>query len=284
MVTNIATLPHRNKNSHKGEYGRVMVIGGNEKYYGAPVLSALGTEYSGADLIHLLLPKIHNEIAKNNSLNFFVSNFSREYFSSQDKKKIIQNLDNLDAILIGNGIGRRPISLRAIWELLPQLNIPVILDADALQIELLKVQKESSMNIAITPHRKEFFRLFGEEATENTVRKNAKKYNLHILAKGPTDIISSNTGEIYLNMTGCPEMRVGGTGDVLAGIVTSFIAQGMEVFEACCSAAYFWGLCGEKLASQYKWITAKQMILYLPKFIEDNRNKEKKFHVNYNIN
>lgn len=250
-------LPHHDSNLHKGQVGKILIVGGSEKYYGAPILTALGAENSGADLITICLPAKYANTARNYSLNFFIREFQKDHLSSSDVNTIIGLLDTQDVLVIGNGLGKEKDTKNAMIDILSKAKIPVVIDAEGLIPEILDVNRKSDW--IITPHRKEFERLFGCTPDEKSVVQQAKKHNLTILVKGVIDIIADPSGQIYHNKTGCVEMRVGGTGDVLAGIIGSFVGQNIPPFDACCSAAYYWGLCGEELSKKQKYFTAHYM-------------------------
>jgi hydroxyethylthiazole kinase-like uncharacterized protein yjeF len=218
---------NRNKDSHKGDNGRVVVIGGSETFYGAPILCALGAEYSGADLIHLFLPPCHKEAAKAHSLNFIIHEFAQNILTSKDVKPILTMCEKADTVVIGPGLGNDPKTQEAVISLLAQIPVPTVADADAL-IYANTLPK----TVVLTPHRGEFIELTGDEPTASNIQKWAKNLNATILCKGPLDIIANADG-VSINDTGNPLMTVGGTGDVLAGLIGGLIAQHMSVIEAC---------------------------------------------------
>ena len=110
----------------------------------------------------------------------------------------------------------------------------------------------------------EFQRIFGCKGNSENVAKMAKRNGVTILRKGPVDIIADSNEQVHENETGTPHMSVGGTGDALAGIVSGFLAQGLTSFEACQSAAYFLGKCGEDLATSRHSFSASDMLQRLP--------------------
>lgn len=250
-------FPERLPHGYKGEQGRILVVGGSKEYYGAPILTALGAEHSGADLITIYLPSQHVQAAKNYSLNFFIKPFKDENLSETDVNSIVENSLRQHVLVIGNGLGKKEDTHAALLKILKQIKIPTVIDAEGLLPEVLRIKDKE---IILTPHAKEFVRVFGCEASKKNLIACAKKYKVTVLLKGPMDLIASSSGEFYENDTGCPEMRVGGTGDVLAGIVGSFISQGFSAFEACCSAAHYWGRCGSLLSRQRSCLTALDMI------------------------
>jgi len=255
-------LPTHKKNSHKGQVGKVLIVGGSEQYYGAPILAALGAENSGADLITLFLPSEHIQAAKTYSLNLFIRELKKPFLSEKDVAPILKETAESHSLLIGNGVGKRKETKAAIIKILAGSKIPTVIDAEALLPEILAVNSRGR-NFILTPHQKEFERVFGCAATPENAKRQAVQHSLTILLKGPVDIITSPDGDLYENKEGCPEMRVGGTGDALAGIVASFISQGMDPYAACCSAAYHFGKCGSVLAKKHRWLSAYKIISHL---------------------
>ena len=252
-------LPIHQKNSHKGQAGKVLIVGGSSQYYGAPILTALGAENSGADLITLFLPPEHIQAAKNYSLNLFLYPFKNPYLSEKDSTAILKAAQENHALVIGNGLGKKKETKTAVLKILSGLKIPAIIDAEALFPEILKIKKKDK-NFILTPHKKEFERAFNCTATQKNVKQQALNHSIVILLKGPTDIIASSNGKIYENKKNCPQLRVGGTGDVLAGIVGSFISQKLDPYTACCSAAYYFGKSGEKSKKKSKWLSAHKIV------------------------
>jgi len=258
-------LPVRELSSYKGEQGRVVIVAGSKAYYGAPIFNALGAESSGADLITLFLPEQHLQVAKSNSLNLFLHEYVKGDLGLKDLGLILNECERNQVLLMGSGLGRDKDTLRVIKLILESVKIPVVLDAEALFPDILEIKQKS--NWVITPHRSEFKRLFGMEATEVNAIECAKKHSITVLLKAPIDIVSNGVST-YINSTGCPEMRVGGTGDALAGIVASFISQGLTPFDAASSAAHYFGLAGEDLAKHNYCFTTDELIKHFPKFIK----------------
>lgn len=249
--------PFFEKNSHKGEKGRVMIVAGSHLYYGAPIFTALAAERSGADLITLFLPEKHVETAKNYSLNLFLHAFVQHDLGLKDIGLIVDETKRNDVLIIGNGVGTDQDTKKAIIKILEEVAIPVVLDAEALFPEVLNIKRKSEW--VVTPHKGEFKRLFNAEPNEENVAKMSRQHDMTILLKSPIDIIGCK-GEISLNNTGCPQMRVGGTGDALAGIVGSYISQGLSLKDAAFSGAYYWGKCGEKIIEKQTSLTTLEMI------------------------
>lgn len=141
----------------------------------------------------------------------------------------------------------------------------MIVDAQALFPQILSVVPKN--NWIITPHRGEFSYLFGCEVSESNISKMARKHKIQILVKGHTDIIADKDGVLSFYGRGCPEMRVGGTGDALAGIITGWIAQGMSPNDACKSAVFYFCSAAEKLRLRSRYFSGCDLVEYLPKFL-----------------
>lgn len=251
-------FPSKPADSHKGETGIVTIVAGCAKYYGAPIICALGAQAAGADLINLHLPQEHTETAKNYSLNFFLKPFvSPVSLGLRDIGIVINDIAHSHCLVIGPGLGADPDTKRAICLALGEASIPTVIDAEALIPEILSVERRSEW--LLTPHKGEFERLFEIEATAVNVATMARKHHLTIIVKGQQDIICSPE-QSYINDTGCPQMRVGGTGDGLAGILGGFIAIAGFNFNNIISAVHLYGLAGESCATEMHSFTAYELI------------------------
>lgn len=249
-------MPKRDANSHKGENGRVLIIGGSIDYYGAPILAGLGALYSGADLAILYVPESNFECSRSLYPDFIVKKYPGEYLTQRYASKIIEFAkEKADSVLIGPGLGDNESTLDAVYEIVSTLNLPTVLDANAIPV-LKKIAKfPLPQSIVITPHSNEFKNLVDreiyvkEQDTKSIILLRSVSMDLHItvLLKGATDYISSHEGIVETNHTGNAGMTVGGSGDVLAGVVATFLAQRLEPFDAARAAAYFNGKAGDYL-------------------------------------
>ncbi len=261
-MANSIVLPSRSNDTHKGQNGRILIVGGNEIFHGAPTLAGLGAECTGADLLFLFVPTKHAPIIRQASLNFIVQEFSGDFLSPKDVPLIMKESEHCDVLLIGNGLGTRRESQEALLSILKKVQIPIVVDADGLIPDIRNIKTKHPL--IRTPHDREFGRIFGISATSENVSKMAKKHHCFILKKGPTDFIAGPAEEWHENKTGTPQMTVGGSGDALAGIVAGFIGQHLEPFEALKSASFLWGKCGEYLAKSQYSMTAKNLIEAFP--------------------
>lgn len=255
-------LPRRRADSHKGENGRVVIVGGSLEFYGAPILASLGALCSGADLTTLIVPECNFEVSRSFYPDFIVRKYGGNHLNIRALETLSPFFESADALLIGPGLTKSEEILHVVSKILDKAKQPVVLDADALPvIKIAKYREERPL--ILTPHGGEFNELIDEnfspdlllEEKANLLKKYAEKWNTAILLKGPQDIIVSSPLEpdsqgnlkIALNTTGNAGMTVGGTGDVLSGLVASFIAQSASPFEACCLAAYINGAAGDSL-------------------------------------
>jgi hydroxyethylthiazole kinase-like uncharacterized protein yjeF len=200
------TIPVKSPFSHKGESGIATIVAGSPKYYGAPILTALGAESAGTDLIHLHLPQSQLDAARNYSLNFFLKPFVAEtVLGLKDIGLVLDDVKKSKVLIIGPGLGTDDDTRRAILYILSESEVPCVIDAEALFSDILSVKRKSEW--IVTPHKGEFMRLFNIDATEGSVRIMAAKHGLTILCKGQVDFIVSHE-EVYNNKTGCAAMRV----------------------------------------------------------------------------
>jgi len=217
-------MPVRKLSSRKGDNGKVLVVGGSYMYHGAPILSSLAALKTGADLVYTCVPKINVQSTRAVSPNLIVIPLVDSKLTRGAVNKLLGQIPNdLDSATIGMGLSiQDPEALKLLVKSLLARDVRLSLDATALVNYILPLL--SGKNVVVTPHEGEFKRLFGDIPPESKksriemVEKFAKEYTVTVLLKGPTDIISSG-GRTYLNPKNTPAMTVGGTGDILSGIV-----------------------------------------------------------------
>jgi NAD(P)H-hydrate epimerase len=222
----------RDPQSHKGENGKVAIIGGSFRMHGAPIFSALAAEASGADLIYLALPNVHQEIARMHSLNFQVHPFIGDALTKKDVSPLLQLLATMDSAVIGPGLDRTDESLGALRSLIAAAPCTLVLDASALQPWTLDAVRGKSA--ILTPHLGELERM---KIALDDISQVAADAGITIHVKGPTDHIASSTGEVRSVEGGHPGLTVGGTGDALAGLIAGLVSQHLDPFEACIMAS-----------------------------------------------
>jgi NAD(P)H-hydrate epimerase len=245
-------IPARKSTSRKGDNGIVLVIGGSYIYHGAPVLSSLAALRCGSDLVYTCVPKINVTPTRAISPNLIVIPLVDQKLTLGAVKKLVGALPrNLHSATIGMGLAiQEKNSLLHLVNSLLDRDVRLSLDASALIPEVLPILAHK--NVVVTPHAGEFKRLFGDvPSNSNVVRiklveENALKYGITVLLKGPTDIISD--GKItYLCEKNTPAMTVGGTGDVLSGLVAGLLSTNRNTLESAAAASYICGLAGKEV-------------------------------------
>lgn len=247
-------IPARKSNSRKGDNGIVLVVGGSYIYHGAPILSSLAALRSGTDLVYTSIPKINAQSTRSVSPNLIVIPLVDQKLTRGAITKLLGIIPkNLDSATIGMGLSvADKNALEILVKSLIKKDVRVSLDASALVSDILPII--SNTNSVVTPHAGEFKRLFGITLPENqkqriaTVEKFAKKYGVTILLKGQTDVVS-NGKTTYLFSKKIPAMTVGGTGDVLSGLVAGILSKNRNALESAAAATYINGLAG-KLVQQ----------------------------------
>jgi NAD(P)H-hydrate epimerase len=245
-------IPSRKSNSRKGDNGIVLVIGGSYIYHGAPVLSSLAALRCGTDLVYTCVPKINVTPTRAISPNLIVIPLVDQKLTLGAVKKLVGALPrNLHSATIGMGLAiQEKNSLLHLVKSLLDRDVRLSLDASALIPEVLPILAHK--NVVVTPHAGEFKRLFGDIPSDSNIERiklveeNALKYGITVLLKGPTDIISD--GKItYLCEKNTPAMTVGGTGDVLSGLVAGLLSTNRNSLESAAAASYICGLAGKEV-------------------------------------
>jgi NAD(P)H-hydrate epimerase len=250
----------RNPSSHKGENGKVAVIGGSPLIHGAPLLSALAAEAVGTDLIFVALPRIHEQIARMTSLNFQVHPFAGDDLAKKDIEPLLELLATMDSAVIGPGLSRTPDALSLIRTLIASAPCALVLDASALQPWTLGAA--SGKTAVLTPHLGELERMV---IPEEKIGDVAKEHLLTIHLKGQIDCIAARDGTVQKVSGGNAGLTVGGTGDALAGCIAGLLAQGLAPKNACKTASTIMKRAGTILFERQGYAyTAQEVIAMLP--------------------
>jgi len=242
-------LKKRLADSHKGDNGRVLVIGGSNKYTGAPTLAAIAALRTGVDIVTVAAPEQAAWIINTYSPDLITRKFEGDFFNWDNVKDIIDLSGKFDVILIGPGLGLEPDTLAFTKEIIERVPNPKVIDADALKA--IKLAESEIHHAILTPHSKEFEIMTDEtlpkeqEEKIKMLRHFAKNDNV-ILLKGHIDLIIDKH-KLKSNKTGNPGMTVGGTGDILAGLCAGFLAQTKDLFNSAYNAAYLNGKIGDYL-------------------------------------
>lgn len=248
-------LPDRDPWGHKGTFGRILLLCGSRGYTGAAYLSAMGALRCGAGLTFLGVPEsiYAIEAVKLNEPVVFPLPDEKGMLSIFAVPEIEKRLPQMDAVLVGCGLGQSPGTFAVVKTVLEQARCPVVLDADG--INVLAAHKDILRGRAyptiLTPHEGEFLR-FGGTVGEDRMASAAhfsREWNSIVLLKGHRTCITDGTLG-YRNETGNPGMAVGGSGDVLAGMVVSLLGQGMKPLEATACAAWLHGAAGDLCAEE----------------------------------
>lgn len=248
-------LPDRNPNAHKGDFGRILLLCGSVGFTGAAALAAMGALRSGAGLTFLGVPQSIYAIEAVKLLEPIVFPLPEEdgKLSKQAVPEIRERMKQMDALLIGPGLGQSEGTLAVTKMVLRQFTGPVVVDADGINVLQAHkdVLRERPFPTILTPHDGEFARLGGDPSLPRLeAAVNLANYlGCIVLRKGHETIITD--GEtVYRNRTGNPGMAVGGSGDVLAGMIVSLLGQKLPALEAAACAAWLHGAAGDVCASE----------------------------------
>lgn len=264
------TLKDRNPESHKGENGRVLIVGGSRSYFGSPALAGLAALRAGADLVYLLVPEYIAPTVASYSPDLIVRGYKGEYLNENAMAIFDELRDKTDAMVIGNGLTKDGNTLKVVAKMIKGYKKPCVVDADAIVRGGYNVK-----NLVYTPHAQEFVPMADMSVPEDlkardaAVKAAASKLNSVVLLKSPVDIISDGekSGQ---NKTGNSGMTVGGTGDTLAGILGALLAQGYGTFEAACCAAHINGAAGDLAARKFgNSLLASDMLVEIPNVLKN---------------
>ncbi len=249
FVKNI--IHKRNKFSHKGNYGHALLIAGSKGKMGAAILASRACLHSGAGLLTTHVSKCGYQIIQTAVPEAMASIDENENFITK-----LTDIKIFDAIGIGPGIGTKNETKELLKNLFENCSKPIVIDADGLNIiskqpELLNILPK---NAILTPHPKEFDRFAGNSENSfqrhNKAKQFASKYNVFIVLKGANTQIICPDGNCYFNSTGNPGMATAGSGDVLTGIILSFLAQGYSQLNGALLGVYIHGLAGDIAAEE----------------------------------
>jgi hydroxyethylthiazole kinase-like uncharacterized protein yjeF len=273
-----AVAVHRLPDAHKGRFGRLLVIGGSEVFTGAPSLVALAAYRTGTDLVFVAAPEKCAQIVASVSPNVITVKLPGPNLALAHFHILREQLENASAIAIGPGLGLAKVTVSAVKRIVAfafQAGKPLLLDADGLKaLGIIRTRIFHHATI-VTPHGGEFQIINGKAPSRdlNTrtseVKGFAARSGAVVLLKGHTDIISDGE-RVKLNNTGNPGMTVGGTGDVLSGIVAGLMAQGIDPFKAAVAGAFVNGAAGDFAASELGYhLTATDLLEHIPKMLCD---------------
>ena len=276
-----ARLFKRRPDSHKGDYGRVLVIGGSPGLTGAVVLSARAALRCGAGLVTAAVPESLQQSVAARSLEVMTLPLPESrpgYLSMRALPLVEKVLEKTDVYVLGCGASQDPDSREFILALIKAAARPMVIDADALNAlagGLSVLSGRKNPGFVLTPHLGEFSRLINKDAAlikqqrKKLVRDFAGQYGLTLVLKGSHTLVSDGK-TVYENNTGNPGMATAGSGDVLSGMIAGLMAQGLSGYDAAKYAVYLHGLAGDLAVKDKTQICliASDIIEYLPKAIK----------------
>lgn len=269
-------MPKRFKNSHKGDYGKVLIIAGSKGMSGAAYLSAQTSVISGSGLVFLAVPNAINSAleAKTTEAMTIPLSDNNGHINENAVDAILRKADSVDAILIGPGLGRSEDIGFILKKLLHHSKVPVIIDADGINAAAKNMEmiENSACSLVFTPHTMEMSRLTGLDAEfieKNRLvvsREFAEEYGAVVILKGHHTIVTASDGTQYISITGNSGLATGGSGDVLAGLTVSLAALGVDEAKAAAMAVHIHGTAGDIAAAKYgeMSVTASKVMKSIP--------------------
>lgn len=283
-----ARFPKRSDNSHKGDYGKLLVIAGSEGMSGAAYLSSQSAMSAGSGLVTLALPSCINAAMEAKTTEVMTLPLPDEdgHLSYAASEEILKRIDKADAVLIGPGLGRSPDAAEILEKVLNYSKVPVIIDADGINAaaENMEILSECTCPVIFTPHTAEMSRLTGLDtdyidANRLVVsREFAEEYGVTVILKGHHTIVTGQDGEQYISITGNSGLAAGGSGDVLAGITASLAARCADETAAAAMAVYIHGTAGDIARDKYgiESVTAQRVTDCIPDALREILQLEKR--------
>lgn len=263
-------LPDRPEDSNKGNFGKLLIIAGSKGMAGAAYLNAMAAYMAGAGLVQIYTPEENRVVLQSLLPEAIIT-----AYDLYDQGELIRLLKWADTVCIGSGIGKSDKSRKILRTTMEYVQVPCLIDADGLNLiaEHQKYMNETILeNLVITPHMKEMSRLLGTDVAELKARRLelmndfVKRYPVTCILKDARTIVASSNEPIYINLSGNVAMAKAGSGDVLAGIVSGLMAQGMSCRDASILGTYLHGKAGDyarKDRGVYS-VMARDLIEYLP--------------------
>lgn len=248
-------FPPRRREAHKGDFGKILLLCGSEGYTGAAALAAMGALRTGAGLVYLGTSRCVYPILAGKLLEpvVFPLPDDGKGYGPEAVAEVRRRMNNMDALLIGCGMGQGSGAWEVLKAVLSEFEKPVILDADGINLLSRHIDflRERTGVTVLTPHAGEFARLTGYFPKDRVreAQAFAREYNCILVLKGAGSVITDGS-RVFENPTGNPGMAVGGSGDVLAGMTVSLVGQGIPPLEAAACAAYLHGAAGDLCARE----------------------------------
>ncbi|MDD3905212.1 MAG: NAD(P)H-hydrate dehydratase [Candidatus Omnitrophica bacterium] len=257
-------FPKRRSDSHKGDFGRVLVVAGSCGYTGAAYLAAQAAVRAGSGLVTLAVPESIHGILASKLTEVMVKPFAETPERALDldaQSELLSFAKKCSVFAVGPGLSQDKATAQLVRRIAPRLKGPIVLDADGISAfcgytDALKKATGSGASIVLTPHPGELAKLTGrsvediQKSRKDIALKVACEYNIVLVLKGHGTVVADPSGKLYINDTGNPGMASGGVGDVLTGVIAAFLAQGANTFDAAVLGVYFHGLAGDIAAKE----------------------------------
>lgn len=249
-------IPKRHMNTHKGSYGKATLVAGSFGMTGAAILSARAALRTGVGLLKLVIPEsLHTVLTTSvpEAVILPLTETRRGVFGINQIDKLISSCQGSNVVAIGPGCGKSAEMIEIIRQLITEVDLPLVIDADGINTlaKNVGILENHMSEIVLTPHPGEMSRLTGltiEDINANPVevaKTFAQKWQVTLILKGARTVVALKNGDIYLNINGNPGMATAGSGDVLTGIITSLIAQGITPEQAAIAGVFLHGYAGD---------------------------------------
>ncbi len=263
--------------AHKGTFGRLLVVGGSDVFSGAPALVAMAALRVGADIVSVAAPEKTAYAISSMSPSLITIKLKGKRLSSSNLSALKEHLESATAVVAGPGLGLHSETREAtleLVELMEETGTPLLLDADGLKA-FAEFKRKVSCPLVLTPHAREYEILTGRKLPKamgervEEVQKAARKLGATILLKGAVDVISDGV-RVKFNFTGNPGMTVGGTGDVLSGVVGGLLAMGADSFRAAVAGAFINGAAGDFVRAERGYhMVPTDLLEWIPHVMDD---------------
>lgn len=267
----------RAASAHKGDFGRLLVIGGSKVFSGAPALVSLAALRTGVDIVYLAAPAKTAYAVSSISPDLITLKLKGDNLTANNVTTLQPYLENVDAVVMGPGLGLHAETsefVKACVTAVESAGKPLLLDADGLKA-FAEFKRPLRVPLVLTPHAGEYAVLAGRKLPESLeervaeVQKTAAELKAVVLVKGQVDVVCDSE-RVKLNFTGNPGMTVGGTGDVLSGVVGALLAQKADVFEAAVAGAFVNGAAGDFVAGDKGYhLLATDLLEQIPRVLDD---------------
>lgn len=257
----ISQVPPRKEDTHKGDFGHVLVLAGSVGMTGAGYLASQAALLSGSGIVTCGIPKSLNsimEVKLTEAMTLPLPETKEMSLSSASEKEIINFSKKVDVLAVGPGLSKNKETSKLVTNLLKNIDKPIVLDADGLTAlsDSTNILKKRKAKTILTPHPGEMSELTGK--SKSLIQKNrekiavdfAKKNNIILVLKGHRTVVADPKGDVYINETGNSGMSTAGAGDVLTGMIASFVGQGINPYSAAVIGVYLHGLAGDIAARE----------------------------------